>query len=539
MKIYPEEFQHDRISDYLYRHAARIPGREAAWDERGSSLSYAGLLAKVEACANGLISLGIKKGDRVAALSPPHSDYLVVFLATTALGAIWVGLNPRYTRAELEQVMADAEPVIVFARTRVDKRAYGEDLQCFQDTMKSLRHVIILGSEVVHPGVISYQQFISENAAVNAQRLKQRRDEVRSTDAALLIYTSGTTGKPKGAILSHYGAIRQAYVQRSLRRDNEVRQINAYPINHLAGAIASSTYCLVVGGTSCFLEKFAPEAVLKTIEEKRITVWGGVPVMLQTVLDHPDFSSTDFSSVTEVAYSGGSTAKVLLQRIADEVCPRITTMYALTEAAGTVTAIPSTRDVDLLAASVGKPISDCEFRLANATGQPVDKGEEGEIQVRGPFVMQGYWRSPGTTRQAIDEQGWLHTGDVAVERPDGNIVLVGRLSDMYKSGGYNIHPREIEQVLETHPAVNFTCVLGVPDPVYDEVGLAFVTLTPGQTASETALREHCYRRLANYKVPKYVLVESELPLLPNNKPDKRKLRGLARNVVQKIQGTPE
>ena len=531
MKINPAEFQHDRISDYLYRHAANMPDKEAVCDGP-DSISYAELLRKVEACAKGLIAHGVKKGDRVATLSPPHSNYFIIFLATTAIGGIWVGLNPRYTRDELENVISDAEPLVIFARTDIGSRQYLEDLRYFQDTISSIQAVIILGSDTTSPGTISYDKFLALNDSVSAQLLQERTETVNSMDAALLIYTSGTTGRPKGAVLHQYGAIRHSYVQKSLRSDGDVKLINTYPINHIAGVIASSTYCLVVGGTNCFMEKFDPEDVLKTIEEKQITVWGGVPLMLKSVLEHPSFSSTDFSSINEVSYSGGTASKDLLQSVADEICPMITTMYALTEAAGAATAIPSTNDIDLLAESVGKPISDCDFQLVDETGQVVNKGEQGEIQIRGPFVMKGYWRLPEATGDAIDKDGWLHTKDIAIERDDGNIVLVGRLSDMYKSGGYNIYPKEIEQVLESHPAVNLASVLGVPDPTYHEVGYAFATLTPGQITNEWSLLEHCRQRLANYKIPKYISLEMALPLLPNDKPDRQQLKEMARNAVQ-------
>ncbi|NKB39381.1 MAG: AMP-binding protein [Gammaproteobacteria bacterium] len=533
MNINPADFQHDRISDYLYRHAANSPDKEAACDGE-HSLSYSALLCEVETCAKSLIALGVEKGDRVATLSPPHSDYLIIFLATTAIGGIWLGLNPRYTRDELEHVISDSEPKVIFARSQVDKRQYDEDLQYFQNGIESIQDIVILQSGLPYHGALSYADFLLKSDAVSHQQYQDRREDVNSLDAAMLVYTSGTTGKPKGAILHHYGAIRHSHVQRALRSNSYVRLINVYPINHIAGAIACTTYCLVVGGTNCFLEKFDPGIELKMIEEKRITVWGGVPIMLQSVLDHPDFSSTDFSSVNEVSYSGGSTSLDLLRRITDEVCPRITTMYALTEAAGTATAIASTNDIELLASSVGKPVSDCEFRLVDENNNEVNQGEKGEIQIRGPFIMKGYWRLPEATKEAIDEEGWLHTKDVAIERDDGNIVLVGRLSDMYKSGGYNIYPREIEQVLEAYPAVSLACVVGVPDPTYHEVGYAFVTLAPGQTVEEQSLLEHCHQHLANYKVPKIIKIEERLPLLPNNKPDKRKLQEIAGNAITPV-----
>ena len=530
MSINPVEFQDKRIFDYLYRHAQKTPAQEAVGI--GESMqSYAELRENAEDCARALLALGIGKGDRVATLSPPHPDYFIILLATTMIGGIWLGLNPRYSRAELEHVIADAEPSIIFARTRIDDRQYHDELHYICDRVRSVKRLIVLGSDPARPPDCSYGEFLMNGSNVGAAELANVQNGVTSMDAALLVYTSGTTGKPKGAVLHHYGAIRHSCVQKSLRSPGAVRMINPYPINHIAGIIACSVYCLVTGGTGYYLEKFDPEAVLRLIAEHRISAWGGVPVMLQKVLDHTDFSATDLSSIREISCSGGTASKPLLERLVREICPAITTMYALTEAAGAATAIPATDDIGLLAESVGTPLDDCDFRLVDESGQEVRKGEPGEICIRGPFIMKEYWRLPEATAQAIDSNGWLHTKDVAFERDDGNIVLVGRLSDMYKSGGYNVYPKEIEQALEAHPAVNLVCVVGAPDPVYGEVGYAFVTLTPGQSVDEQSLFDHCRQYLANYKIPKHVAIQTSLPLLPNNKPDIRRLKQVAHDAV--------
>ncbi len=531
MKLDTRVFRDKRIFDYLYRHVGSTPDKLAVSDGN-AGYSYRELLSQVEACARGLLAFGVGKGDRVATLTPPHPDYFIIFLATSAIGGIWVGLNARYSRAELEHVIADSEPCVIFARTCIGSRDYREDLRYFQGNIDSVKHVVTLDEDAGLPCAVSYPNFLARQTEISAKTLAQAQKNVGSDDAVLLVYTSGTTGRPKGALLHHYGAIRHCQVQGLLRPDGELRQLNPYPVNHIAGVIAGAVYGLVFGGTSYFLEKFDPAAVLKLIGEKHISAWGGVPVMLQQVLDHPDFPGADLSSISQVSYSGGTVSKALLARIVREVCPAITTMYALTEAAGVVTAIAATDDIDLLAETVGMPVADCEFRLADETGKPVAKGEHGEIQVRGPFIMKGYWRLPEATRETIDEDGWLRTKDVALQRDDGNIVLVGRLSDMYKSGGYNIYPREIEQALEAHSAVSLACVVGVPDPCYGEVGYAFVAPTPGQSPDSQALIAHCRDRLANYKLPKYIDIKDELPALANNKPDKRRLKAAARNAVQ-------
>ncbi len=533
MKVDPAQFKDKRIIDYLYHHAGETPEKEAV-GIGDDMLSYAALLDRVKDCARALLALGIGKGDRVATLSPPHPDYFIILLATTAIGGIWLGLNPRYSRAELEHVITDSEPSLIFTRNRIGNRQYLEEMLDVSNRVGSVERVIGLGDGSARAPACTYNDFLLNSDKIGDDVLAGAQSRVTSMDAAFLVYTSGTTGKPKGAVLHHYGAIRHAHVQMSLRSSGAVRMINAYPINHIAGIIACSVYCLVTGGTGHYLEKFDPEVALRTIEGKRISVWGGVPVMLQKVLDHPGFTATDLSSIREISVSGGAVSKPLLERLVRDICPAVTTMYALTEAAGAATAIPSTDNIELLAESIGKPLDDCEFRLVDEHGREVQKGEPGEILLRGPFLMKEYWRLPEATAQAIDKAGWLHTRDVAVERDDGNVVLAGRLSDMYKSGGYNVYPKEIEQVLESHPATVLSCVVGAPDPIYGEAGYAFVTLTPGRSVDEQSLVDHCRQYLANYKIPKHIAIETSLPLLPNNKPDKRRLKQNAVDAVKRI-----
>lgn len=531
MLLHAEKIEDKCIGDYLAHYAETCPNKEAIGNAE-VSYSYCELLNQVEICAGSLYANGIRKGDRVATLSPPHPDYVIILLATAAIGGIWLGLNPRYTRDELAHVISDSNPSLIFARTQIGDRQYHGDLNYFQENVSSIKSIITLGKDEVIQPFTPYNDFIKNSITECKFDIKDVRKDISSTDAVLLVYTSGTTGKPKGAILNHYGAIRHAHVQQLLGSPGEVRLINAFPINHIGGILANSIYCLVTGGTCFFLEKFDPGEILRITEEKQITGWSGVPTMLQSILDHPDYGKADLSSVSGISYSGGSSSKHLLERLSNEVCPAINTMYALTEASGVVTAVPSTNDIDLLAESVGTPISDCELRLVDESGNDVSRGKTGEILIKGPFIMNGYWGLPDATKAAIDTDGWLHTKDLAFERDDGNIVLVGRLSDMYKSGGYNVYPREIEQVLESHPAVNLACVVGVSDPTYQEVGYAFVTLTIGQTLNKQELDTHCRQSLANYKVPKYFQIESELPVLPNNKPDKRKLREKAIPAIQ-------
>jgi acyl-CoA synthetase (AMP-forming)/AMP-acid ligase II len=279
---------------------------------------------------------------------------------------------------------------------------------------------------------------------------------------------------------------------------------------------------LVPGGTIIFQEQFDPDAMLSAIEPERITLFGHVPTVLQLLVNHPRFDLVDWSSVELIIWEGAAAPAELIRRLQAK-CPNLANAYGMTETVGSVTFTFDTTDLDVLANSIGWPVPEYGVRVADETHQPVPPGATGEIQVNGDFVTLGYWNRPDATPDLFTPDGWLRTGDLAVLRPDGAYRLIGRLKEMFKSGGYNVYPREIELVLERHPDVAMAAVVGVPDPLYQEVGHAFVMVHPGRQPTPEALEAHCRAELANYKVPKRFVVAAELPMLPIGKIDKRKL----------------
>jgi acyl-CoA synthetase (AMP-forming)/AMP-acid ligase II len=515
----------ERISDYVRYYAAHRPDAEA-WVVCDRRCTYAELDRQVDALARALLAAGIGRGDRVATLATPHPDYWTIFLATASIGAIWVGLNPRYRLEEYRYVAGDSEPSILLARTRIGERDYAADLATLQAEVPSIRRLVVLGGDPVPSGALSLADFVKAGEPVPAAALAERRAVVGTDDPALIVYTSGSTGRPKGALLSHHGLARCCRNQLDYWRAEPVRVQNFLPINHIGCVGDISSWALVAGGCIVFLEKFDAADSLAQIQRERCTVWGGVPTTILMCLSLPDFERYDLSSVQLIVWSGAAAPADLIRRLA-QICPRLSNSYGLTETVGSVTFAGPCEDVELLAESVGYPVRDYDFRLADSAGVPVSRGEPGEIQVRGRFIMRGYWRRPHETAEAIDADGWLHTGDLAVERPDGSLRLVGRLKEMYKSGGYNVYPREIEQALESCPGVAMAAVVGVPDVTFGEVGVAFVLREPGVEVAVATLEAWCRERLANYKIPKRFVIADELPLLPIGKLDKQRLLQLA------------
>lgn len=519
----------DRISDFVQYYAERTPDAEALvlGDER---LNYKAFSEKVDHVAKVFLAAGVRHGDRVATLSTPCPDYFVVFLAASSIGAIWLGLNPKYQLDEYRYILGDSGPLLLLARTKIGNRDYRHDLQDLSINIPSLRQLVVLCGDPPCNDAVGFELFLESGVNVTDEELERARQAVQPNDPALIVYTSGSTGKPKGAVLSHRGLVRCSIMQVSYWGCDPLRLVNYLPINHIGCVGDLSCFCLVGGGTMIFQEQFDAGRLLKIVEDEKITFLGGVPTALQMMLSVPDFDIFDLSSVQIVIWSGAPAPKSLVTQLLN-VFPLASASYGLTETVGAITFAGPTRDVNLLADTAGEPVPEYEIRIVKSDGAIAVPGEEGEIQVRGDFIMNCYWRQPDATARAINKDGWFRTGDLAVESDETTYKIVGRLTEMFISGGYNIFPREIEQVIEQHPAIALATVVPVPDDLYGEVGIAFALPESNITVTEEELATFCRKRLANYKVPKRILIEKELPMLPIGKIDKSSLK---KRIVEDI-----
>jgi len=510
----------ERISDYVAWHAQHAPAANVLVIGEVRT-SYSMLAAQVDSLARALLAAGVRRGDRVATLATPHPDFFVAFLASASIGAIWVGLNPRYQREELAFVLTDSRPAVVLTRTRIGRRDYADDLTVFQESLPGTRW-IVLGSDPVPAHCVALTTFLASGEDVGASDLALAREGVVGADPAVIIYTSGSTGRPKGALLPHRGLVTCCRVQHRYWATEPLRSLNFFPINHIACLGDITCFTLVAGGCTVFLEQFDPAACLELIAAERITLWGGVPTTFLLVLRDAAFPGADLSSVQKIVWSGAAASPDLVESLR-ALGKWLGTSYGMTETVGSMTFTGSDADLDALSHSVGKPPPEYGFRIVDDAGLPVAVGGAGEIQVRGAFLMLGYWQRPDASAAAFDADGWMRTGDLAMTRPDGNVVLIGRRQEVFKSGGYNVYPREVEQALEGMPGVKLAAVVAVPDDVYGTVGHAFVVLEQSGSLSEADLLAHCRLRLANYKVPKRFVVDADLPMLPVGKVDKREL----------------
>jgi acyl-CoA synthetase (AMP-forming)/AMP-acid ligase II len=509
----------DLITDHLDRQAEQRPDQDfLVLDEK--RLTYAETKELVDRAARALLAAGVGKGDRVAMLSAPRPEFFVHFLAVTSIGAIWVGLNPKYTATELDHVVGDADPSMLFGFAEVTGEDELEKLRGLVDAHPAVGRLVLF-DDPSPVDAIGWETFLLGADDIPYSALDARRAEIDPTDPAYLVYTSGSTGRPKGALLTHRGSNLCNVIAVDRKGLSDRKIICNLPINHIGaiGDICGRT--MTGGGTIHFQERFSPLEMMRLIESERLNTIGGVPTMLQMCVGQPAFASIDLTSIDIIAWGGAAMPADLLQTLIDKTgSTRCTMGYGMTETTGGVTYSGLTDPIDLLCTTVGTPDDRQPLRIWHPDGREAVVGEPGEIQVFGDYTMAGYWRNPEATEEAFTGDGWLRTGDLAIRRDDGYIQIVGRTSEMYKSGGYNVYPREVELALEEHPSVAMAAVISIPDPTFQEVGIAYVM---GADIDADDLREFARGRLANYKVPKQIVVLDELPMLPIGKVDKKAL----------------
>jgi len=509
-----------RISDYAFHHAAERPDAEAAIFG-ATCMSYAELADRVLRCAKALLTVGVGKGDRDAMLSTPRPEWLVVLLATADIGAIWVGLHPRYQMPEFRHVVGQSAPKVLIALPDIDGRDYRPELDTLRREFLGIETFVTF-PEASHDAD-SLDTFCMRGDAVADADWQAAREAVGADDTAVIIFTSGTTGAPKGAMIKHLALVHGALVECDRWPSRTLRLLHNMPINHIAGVGMLAIYTVVAGGAQVFMDRFDPQAMLEIIERERITFWLQAPTMFHLAVTQPDFADYDLSSLEYIIWAGSAMPRDLVATL-HALDATLATAFGMTELGAYVTYSDLDADFEVLANTIGRPEPRFEFRVADERNNPVAVDRQGEIQARGDWLLAGYFNDPEATAEAFTADGWFRTGDVAEVRADGNLSIVGRMKEMYISGGYNIYPREIEIAVESHPDVATAAVLGVPDPVFGEIGHAFVQPEPGAQVTIDDIDEWCGTRLANYKVPKRFEVGDELPRLPIGKIDKQALR---------------
>jgi acyl-CoA synthetase (AMP-forming)/AMP-acid ligase II len=507
------------LSDYLKKSALEYPDNEAIINQE-RRVSYREFNSIVEKVAFGLLELGIQKGDRIALMMPTIPEFLYFYMAASQVGAIVVGINMNYKAPEIEYIIKNSEPSLLVTVDRDRERDYIADLKGILPNTGVIKVIVHKTTDYAldFADAIALEDFIAENRDHLREEMKVRHSKVGENDGVLIVYTSGTTGHPKGAVLTHRNIISNIEVE---ARMWEVTPADRFPLclpmNHVGGATEVSIAAIMKASTMVMFP-FHPVSALELMEKEKLTLMLGVPTMFALMFNVPDFDKYDLTSVRIVVVAGAATPRDLMEKMMG-IAP-VRTGWGLTECCGFATYTISDDDAETIISTVGRIAPEFELKIVDSERREVAQGRDGEIAIRGDFIMKEYFRMPEATKQAVDEDGWLYTGDMGFIREDGNVILRGRLKEMYITGGYNVYPTEIEDVLAKHPGVLMCVCLGQKDPVYGEVGLAVVQAEDKNLNSEN-LRAFLKDKLADYKIPRDFIFIDSMPLTPLGKIDKK------------------
>ncbi len=515
------DFTYGRVADRIRQFAAESPELIALWFGEDST-TYEELIERVDQMAKAFIANGVRSGDRVAHMGAPRREFVITYLAATSIGAIWQGLNPGYTERELTYVLNDAQPTLVTAAI-IDG---GDEIFGTLNRAVGESGLAAKGVQLINLRDAA-EQFLLSGEQVEDADLQERYESVDEQDPAIVVYTSGSTGTPKGALLRHSGIVRLALIEGAKWDQKPLVTVCNLPINHIGCVGDLCSVPLINGGTLVLRESFNPAQLIEDLTKYKVSALFQVPTQLQALSTMPAFDSADLSSLKLVGWGGSALPQATIDRFRDRGCALMST-YGLTEATFSVTYTDIDAPDEVLLHTVGRPDPEIDVRLLGEDGEWVSEGE-GEVCLKHPTVMAGYLNRPEETQAAFTEGGWLRTGDIGTLRKDGNLVLVGRKSEMFKSGGYNVYPREIELVLEEHPAIDMAAVVARPDPKFQEVGVAFLQPRTEAQFDLADIEEWARTKLATYKIPKEFVVLDQLPLLPVGKVDKTYLKNTVNN----------
>ncbi len=502
--------------------------------------SYAEFRSEAREVARALLSLGVQRGEHVGIWATNWPQWVLAQFATAHIGAVLVNINPAYKSHELAYILNQADVTTLLLTDRVKNSDFFETLEsvcpevsaCPAGKLRSqafpmLRHVVSI-KESKKPGMLSWSEFRRLAERVSEVDLAKREVEIRADDVVNIQYTSGTTGFPKGAMLTHRNLLMNAYyVGQRLNFTEQDRLCIPVPFYHCFGCVMGTLMCAIYGAAMVVpAESFDPLATLEAIEKERCTAVYGVPTMFIAELHHKEFPRFDLKSLRTGIMAGSPCPIEVMRAVVDRMGAReLTIAYGLTEASPVITQTEANDSLEHRVATVGKPLPGLEVQIVSPGNRnPLPRDQQGELMVRGHGVMKGYYNKPTETAEILTADGWLHTGDVALETPDGYYRITGRIKDVIIRGGENIYPREIEEFLYTHPQIADVQVVGLPDKTYVEEASAWIRLKPGARLTEDDVKAFCRGRIAHYKVPRYVAFVEEYPTTVTGKVQKFKLR---------------
>jgi fatty-acyl-CoA synthase len=501
------------------------PDREAlVVRHQGVRWSYTELDAEIDRLARALLASGLAVGDRVALWAPNRYEWVLAQYATARIGVIMVCINPAYRTHELEFALNQSGSVMLLAAPEFKTSNYRQMWADVAEQCPEIREAIFFDDP-------TWDALLERAERATSDEVKERSESLVNTDPINIQYTSGTTGLPKGATLTHRNILNNGYfVGEGCGYTEHDRVCIPVPFYHCFGMVMGNLGCTSHGSTMVIPnDAFEPVSVLEAVQDEKCTSLYGVPTMFIAELGVPEFESYDLSSLRTGIMAGSPCPVEVMKQVIERMnMDEVTIAYGMTETSPVSTQTDADDSIDQRVGSVGRVHPHVEIRVADPeTGETVARGESGEFQTRGYSVMEGYWNEEEKTAQAIDAEGWMHTGDLAVMDVDGYVNITGRIKDLIIRGGENISPREIEEFLYGHPDIIDVQVVGVPDQKFGEEVCAFIQARDGASVGTDAVREFCQGKIAHYKVPRYVLSIEDFPMTVTGKIQKYLLRDAA------------
>ena len=488
--------------------------------EQGIRLTYAQFADEVDRVALGLMGIGVAKGDRVGIWSPNFAEWVLVQYATARIGAILVTINPAYRSSELEYVLNQSGISVLVAVESFLTSDYRSMIDEVWERVPAERMIYLHTAD--------WDDLLEASGEVSVSQLDQRTAQLAASEAINIQYTSGTTGFPKGATLSHRNILNNGYfIGEACKYTADDRVCIPVPFYHCFGMVLGNLACTTHGSAMVIpAAGFDAAATLHACARERCTSLYGVPTMFIAELGEPDLASYDLSSLRTGIMAGSPCPIEVMRQVVERMnMSEVTIAYGMTETSPVSTQTSADDPLEKRVTTVGRVHPHVEIKIVDPeTGQTVPRGTGGEFRTRGYSVMLGYWNDGARTAEAIDADGWMHTGDLAVMDDEGYVNIVGRIKDMIIRGGENVYPREVEEFLYTHPDVVEVQVIGVPDVRYGEEIMAWVQLRDGADTTAADIKDFCRGTIAHYKVPRYIRFTDAFPMTITGKIQKFKMR---------------
>ncbi|HJF33712.1 MAG TPA: AMP-binding protein [Sporosarcina psychrophila] len=531
------------VGEIVKEQARLQPTHEAyIYPEHGIRKTYQEFDEETDTLAKAFIGMGIEKGEHVAIWSDNKPEWLLSQYATGKMGAVLVTVNTNYQATELEYLLKQSEATtlildesfkgtsyIDIIRTVCPELITSEKGFISSEKLPHFKRIILMTEREVE-GMYKWSEFITHADKVTDEQFKQQFRSLDPDDVINIQYTSGTTGFPKGVMLTHNNVVNNGkQIGDYMKLTGQDRVCIPVPFFHCFGCVLGTLAAVTHGSAMILLEQFDPLQVLKAVQEEKCTALHGVPTMFIAELNHPDFTKYDTSSLRTGIMAGSVCPIEVMKRVIEDMgASEITICYGQTESSPVITQTKTDDPIGKRVSTVGKPHPNVEVKIIDpVTGEEMPVDVPGELCTRGYHVMKGYYNNPEATREVIDVEGWLHTGDIAVMDENGYIDITGRIKDMVIRGGENIYPKEVEEFLYTHPDISDVQVVGVPDVKYGEELMAWIIPKEGVQLNEESVREFCKGNISHHKVPKYIEFTNEYPMTASGKVQKFKLREMS------------